>query len=456
MKKVLMLALTVITAVLIVMFVPVARASLDQNSTADSVGTSVSVTPVSEEVSYTITTVNPSTSKVEPIRVAATPVDSCTPIFLWIYVMAGVGLAAITMLGFSLKRRRHRLSPLRLLSSLSFVALLMTPLSQVHGEETFNVSVWNLQGTGIGLPMIVRESVDSAGNVWFGNIGRARIGCLNPFTNEVKVWVVPETGDVQSVSVDSADHVWFTGIDRIGLFDPSTNFFTVWSVAGISYWAGGHPYTFPLISTDSWGNAFFPTLATNKICRINPVTNELTEWVIPTNESQPCYTMVDANDNVWFAERAGNKIGRLNPYTNEITEWTIPTPEAYPSGLYVTGGLVYFAEYAARKIGCLDPNTNQVTQWSLSGVPGVEIYGMFVDPGGNAWSTSQYVNPYFQQYSTLYIYRLNVNNIFTYWTLQPASTSFGVTVDTKINVGDVYVSAYYNGSYAILRFRPAL
>jgi virginiamycin B lyase len=328
----------------------------------------------------------------------------------------------------------------------------MVSARQVYGGETLNVSVWNLEGTGISLPVIVRESVDSTGKVWFGSFWAARIGCLNPSTNEVKIWITPEVGAVTTVSVDGADKVWFTHIDRIGRFDPSTNFFTVWPVDGIDFqFEQNLPSA--LVSLDSQGNAFFSILRTNKIGRINPATNELTEWVIPTSDSKPGYAMVDANDNVWFAELAGNKIGRLNPYTNEITEWPIPTPDSYPSGLYVAGGLVYFAEYNGRKIGRLNPNTNQMTQWSLSGLPGYLLLGIFIDSGGNAWFTA--IHGFYYGTSELYPYRLGIDDILTYWPFA-AFSCYGATVDTKMNVGDVYVSGYVSGTgNAILRFRPA-
>jgi streptogramin lyase len=105
-----------------------------------------------------------------------------------------------------------------------------------------------------------------------------------------------------------------------------------------------------------------------------------------------------------------------------------------------------------------------VKQWSLSGLPiehpgGEALFGTFVDLEGNVWFTDQW------RWSTLnrfygYLYRLGTNNIITYWQFTPLSTiSYGVTVDTKANVGNVYVSGYVYGSeytsagYAILRFR---
>jgi virginiamycin B lyase len=330
----------------------------------------------------------------------------------------------------------------------------MMPVGQIYGEETLNVSIWGGLDSIIGLPMIIRESIDSAGKVWFGSFWAARIGCLDPSTNEVKMWIVPETSGVQTVSVDYADKVWLTALSRIGRFDPSTNFFTVWPITGVSYWTGVEPFAFPLVSLDSHGDAFFPELDTNKIGRINPATNELTEWVIPTSDSKPGYTMVDANGNVWFAELAGNKIGRLNPYTNEITEWNIPTPGSGPSGLHVAGGLVYFAEYHSNKIGRLNPSTNEMTQWSISIYSAYGPYGLFVDSSGDAWFTALYWRGTYEAPGN-YLCRLGIDNILTCWTPELLISSYGVTVDTKMNVGDVYVSGWYVGSYAVLRFRPA-
>jgi streptogramin lyase len=454
MRKILVFALIAILIAFAVMCVPFAKANSAANSTEIPMSSSVSVTPITEITSPYKIVVNPTTSKVEPIRIAATPENLSSPTFSWATLLIAVVFIVIIIGAFSIKKSK-KLHRMRYAGSLAMVSLILLSAGHVYGDETLNVSVWSL-GSGI-YPIIVRESVDSAGRVWFG--AYTKIGYLNPITNEVSIWIVPElqVGDLYAVSVDYADKVWFASTNRIGQFDPSTNFFTVWPILGVNN-GRGFPYAIPTVSVDSNGNAFFPICDANKIACINPVTNDLTEWLIPTNNSMPCYTMVDANGYVWFAEQAGNKIGRLNPYTNEITEWSIPTPSAYPTGLYVANGVVFFTQYGARKIGRLDPSANEMTQWSFSNLPGGRPFGTFVDLNNNVWFTDWIYDPYYKD--NAYLYRLDTNNVFTYWHFWPAECyRYGVTVDTKVDIGSVYVSGfvdqseYTSAGNAILRFR---
>ena len=83
----------------------------------------------------------------------------------------------------------------------------------------------------------------------------------------------------------------------------------------------------------------------------------ITEWVIPTVDSQPRGVAVDSSDNVYFTELWGDKIGRLVPSTNVITEWVIPKGmqvAIYPMGVAVdSSDNVYFTEHYENNIGRL-------------------------------------------------------------------------------------------------------
>ena len=438
----------------------------EANSTIPSANTA-HLEPTKESVNSVKTTVDSTTVKVNPLEVVATPVDSASSTIPWQYLSIGVGVAIFSTATFMVlvfKRRRYKFSRLRFLSLMVLASLLMMSTAQVCGEEDLTVSIWDLASTNVRRPTIIRESVDSAGNVWFGSCGwgttdvRGRLSCLIPSTNELKIWVTPEdNANIMTVSVDNADKIWFadTNLQRIGRFEPSTNFFTIWPVSGIGCFVrhGWWPDlgALPLVSIDSYGNAYFSEYLTNKIGCIDTSTNQLTEWTIPTIDSGPCYTMVDSDDNVWFAEFSGNKIGRLNPDTSEITEWLIPTPSSLPSGLYVTEGLIYFAESLSGKIGCLNPSTNEVTQWSTRGVwRDTAPFGLSIDLNGNAW---------FVCYKHKSLFRLGTNNILTYWDFPVSSSALGVTVDRKLNIGDVYVAAGWRTRediFDIIRFHSTV
>jgi virginiamycin B lyase len=434
MRKILVFALIAILVVFVVMCVPFAKADSGVNSTETPEGTSVSVPPITERTSPAKTIVNPTVSEVKPIIVPVTPANSPSPSQSWAYLIVGIACVVTVLMGLTFWRKKF--SRLRCLS-LIFLISLVASTQYVYGQETFTVSHWNLEALGQGLPIITRESVDLEGNIWFGDSMTSRIGVLNPLTNEVKTWVTPENGIAVTITVDKYGKIWFADtkwtIGKIGQFDPSTNFFTMWPVGELIYWPSA-----PVISVDSQGRAYFPINSTNEIACINPFTNEITKWTIPTSGSHPGWTMVDENNYVWFAEYIGNKIARLNPQTNEMTEWTIPTDNSRPVGLYVVNEQVFFVEYWGNKVGRLNTLSNEITQWSMSWFFESGPLGGFVDTDGNFWFRTAH-----------YLLKLSVDNIFTYWWASGDQGNYlcGVAIDTKINIGDVYLAYYHGSSY---------
>ena len=88
------------------------------------------------------------------------------------------------------------------------------------------------------------------------------------------------------------------------------------------------------ITSDFSGNIYFVEHNGNKIGRLAPDDNSITEWIIPTNSSGPTGLASDPfSGSTYFVEHNGNKIGRLAPFPDTITEWIIPTNSSGPTGL---------------------------------------------------------------------------------------------------------------------------
>src|SRR5436305_10880648 len=58
----------------------------------------------------------------------------------------------------------------------------------------------------------------------------------------------------------------------------------------------------------------------------------LTEFTIPTANSNPEAIAAGPDGNLWFAERNANQVGRVTP-TGTITEFTLPTASSVPGGI---------------------------------------------------------------------------------------------------------------------------
>ena len=134
----------------------------------------------------------------------------------------------------------------------------------------------------------------------------------------------------------------------------------------------------------STGNVYFIESNSNKIGRLVPTTNTITEWTIPTNANESKLIELalgfGANE-VYFIESNSNKIGRLVPTTNTITEWTIPTNASLPTSIEFdpSTGNVYFIESNSNKIGRLVPLNTDYTNWTLDKHPAI----IDVDSSGN-------------------------------------------------------------------------
>ncbi len=88
---------------------------------------------------------------------------------------------------------------------------------------------------------------------------------------------------------------------------------------------------------------------------------------------------------MYFSENKANKIGRLVPSTNTITEWGIPTSSSGVSDIEFdeTSGNIYFVENKANKIGRLVPLIGVFTEWETESSP----QNIDIDPSGDIYFT---------------------------------------------------------------------
>ncbi len=113
----------------------------------------------------------------------------------------------------------------------------------------------------------------------------------------------------------------------------------------------------------------------------------LTTWAVPTPDSTPGGILV-GDGIVYFTEAHANKIARLDPATNLLTEWDVGQgPERLVLG---PAGGVYFTERWADRIGRILPAGNFYTSES-SGATASEPVGLVADLSGtpSLWYTER-------------------------------------------------------------------
>ena len=132
------------------------------------------------------------------------------------------------------------------------------------------------------------------------------------------------------------------------------------------------------------GNMWFTEYKGEKIGRIT-TSGAISEFSIPTEKARPEALATGPEGNLWFAERKGNKIGMITP-SGTISEFAIPTPESEPEDIALgPDGNLWFTEYKANKIGRITP-AGAITEFPL---PTAESGPLGIAPGpdGNVWFT---------------------------------------------------------------------
>src|SRR6266581_5076413 len=111
----------------------------------------------------------------------------------------------------------------------------------------------------------------------------------------------------------------------------------------------------------------------------------ITEYPIPTANSNPAVITAGPDGNLWFTELSANKIGRITPQ-GLITEFTIPTANSQPFGITAgPDGNLWFTEFAGNQIGRNSP-AGAIVEYLIQ-TPGANAVGITSGPDGNVWFT---------------------------------------------------------------------
>ena len=152
-------------------------------------------------------------------------------------------------------------------------------------------------------------------------------------------------------------------------------------------------------------------------------------WTSQTNDdfgysiSFPNGVAVDQNGNVWISEHYGNKIAEFNPVSNSLTEYMIPCCGSSSAGVYTLtlgqNGTIWFVEILGGAIGELVPVSNPDQSFKIS------VNSNVVSVGRNAAITV----PISMQYSNFTAGRennvtLGISGISSTGSLAGASSQF--------------------------------
>ena len=235
------------------------------------------------------------------------------------------------------------------------------------------------------------------GNLWFAEVNnpecgkegcRSKVGRMEPNGSYVEYTTgISDESEPWEITAGPNGDLWFTefavaGSDRtnrIGEINPTTDKVKEFELPPPD---SGQQGAFGITAGPD-GDVWFTELVGNRIGRITP-SGEITEFPVPTANSEPIAITKGPDGNLWFAEQDGEKIGRINPSTHEIAEFPIPNGGSEPRAITEgPDGNLWFAE-ANGDIGRITP-AGTITQCS-TGISG-PIEGITAGPADTLWFT---------------------------------------------------------------------
>ena len=200
----------------------------------------------------------------------------------------------------------------------------------VFYTETAAGKIARLQGTHTreyalpkgASPNIVKVAEEG---VWFTDGGNAAIGLLNPESGEVSEYPLP-SGAAPNFLQLGADHAkWFTEPSGVGRLSAS-GVITEWHITLEK--TDSH---IEQLSIDPSGHVWFTELnydgvganGTNLVRRLDPATNTVRAYPVPTFGGTPAGVTAAPSGHVWVSEYFAGKLALLDPQAASFTSTTV-------------------------------------------------------------------------------------------------------------------------------------
>lgn len=229
------------------------------------------------------------------------------------------------------------------------------------------------------------------GEVWFTAFGGNAIGRLNPATDSLHLYAIPQQDSGPAgIAVASDGLIWFAQqkANSLGQLNPISGTF--------------QSYPYPLanagldqVATIQANSIWFTAPAVNRISNFKPSTQSFIN--IPTLPfTRPVGLTIEPGDEPWVSVLGGNAVGRYAPGTLAFWRWTtLPGGDAAPGPqrIALTGGALrnlFYINGPAQNIGRVavagDSATGAIRQ--MPALPSAcTPLDLAVDSDNNAWFT---------------------------------------------------------------------
>jgi virginiamycin B lyase len=164
-------------------------------------------------------------------------------------------------------------------------------------------------------------AVGADGALWFTEQMTNKIGRLDPKSGAFKEYPLKlEDSGPHGLVSDREGNIWFTGNFKgyIGKLDPKTGAVTEYKIPDPK---GEDPHTAVF---DGQGTLWFTLQVANMVGRLDPRSGKIELKKAPTADSHPYGIAISSKGIPIFCEFATNKMAKIDPLTMEITEYLLP------------------------------------------------------------------------------------------------------------------------------------
>ena len=225
--------------------------------------------------------------------------------------------------------------------------------------------------------------------MWFvGQVGNY-VAHLDPKTGEFKKYTIDPGTNPHNLVVDKKGMVWFTGNanGRILKLDPATEKITTYMMPDSTI-RDPHTMTF-----DSHGDAWFTAQQGDVVGKLTQADGKIRLWRMDKG-SRPYGIWLDSKDQPWFDLFGTNKIGTIDPKSGEFKAHVLPNDRSRPRRIAITSDdVIWYGDYTRGYLGRLNPKTGAVEEFALPSGGASLPYAMTVDDRGRIWIAETGIQP---------------------------------------------------------------
>lgn len=227
----------------------------------------------------------------------------------------------------------------------------------IAGNTKLNFKQWVVPTLG----QRARDPIQAPdGKIWWAGQWGNLIGSIDPETEKMTEYALPDGTMPHSVTHDKQGNIWYTGNKNgtVGMLEPKSTRITVFDMPDP---AATDPHT---AIFDSQGVMWFTLQNSNKLGRLDPNTGKIKLVSMPTANSRPYGIKLDANDTPWVACNGSNCLVKVDPDTMALQEYKLPNAKTTVRRLdFADDGMLWYVNSSLGRLGRFDPSTQQVKEW---------------------------------------------------------------------------------------------